>query len=122
MNVKAVVAVAIGFFGAWYLDARSWRRKPREELVGMLESEDWRFHKAAIAELRRRGEDLGVYMPRIVGRLGSESKVVRAAALATIKGVFPELAAELRGYSPSEATEVCREKAAGLVARYPLDP
>ena len=60
-------------------------------------------------------------MPRIVGRLGSESKVVRAAALATIKGVFPELAAELRGYSPSEATEVCREKAAGLVARYPFN-
>jgi len=86
----------------------------------MLQSDDWRFHKAAIKEMRRRGEDVTVYLPRIVALLAADSKVERSAGQMTIKDCFPELAAEIQGYSPTADVEACRTKAAPLLSRFPL--
>jgi hypothetical protein len=120
MSITVIIATAVALAGAWYWDTRSWRRKPREELVRMLQSDDWRFHKAAVTELRRRGEDVTVYLPRIVALLAADSKVERAAAQITIKDCFPDLAAEIQGYSPSADVASCRAKAAPLLSRFPL--
>ena len=92
MSTTAIIAAAVALAGAWYWNTRSWRRKSRDELIRMLQSDDWRFHKAAIKEMRRRGEDVTVYLPRIVALLAADSKVERAAGQITIKDCFPELA------------------------------
>jgi hypothetical protein len=86
----------------------------------MLQSDDWRFHKAAIKELRRRGQDVVPYLPRIVALLVADSKIERAGAHVTIKDCFPDLAAEIQGYSPTADLESCREKAAPLLSRFPF--
>jgi len=117
ITTSIIVAVA-ALVGSWYGDKQSWRRKPREILVQILRADDWRRYRAAITELRRRGEDVSVYLPRIVGKLASESFVERTAAQVIIKNCFPELAAEIQGYSPSAGVEACRAKAASLLARY----
>lgn len=122
MSATTIIVLSVALAGAWYWDARSWRRKPREDLVRMLESGDCFFHKTAISELRRRGEDVTPYLPRIVASLVAHSKVDRAAAQITIKDCFPELAAEIAGYSPTADLETCRAKAMPLLSRFPLQP
>lgn len=122
MSTTAIIAAAVALAGAWYWDIRSWRRKSRDELIRLLRSDDWRFHKPAIKEMRRRGEDVAVYLPRIVALLVADSKVERAAGQMTIKDCFPELAGEIQGYSPTEDVQACCAKAAPLLSRFPMLP
>lgn len=86
----------------------------------MIQGDDWRFHKPAIQELRRRGEDLAPYLPYVVALLVADTKVERAAAHITIKDCFPHLVTDIRGYSASANVEVCRIKAGPLLSRFPL--
>jgi hypothetical protein len=119
-RITKMIGVAVVLTGAWFWDTRSWRRKSREELVRRLQSKDWRFHKVAIKEMRRRGEDVSVFLPGLVALLIADTRVERAAAQITIKACFPDLAAEIQGYSPSADVGVCRSKAAPLLSRFPL--
>jgi hypothetical protein len=120
MSAPVVIAAAVALSVAWYWDALSWRRKPREDLVRMLQSDDWRFHNAAIKELRRRGQEVVLYLPRIAALLVADSKVKRAGAHVTIKDCFPDLAVEIQDYSPTAGIESCRAKAAPLLSRFPF--
>ena len=60
-----VILFAIAVVMAWYLDVNSWKKKSRQELLGMVQSKNWRFHRVAIKELQRRGEDTTVLHPTI---------------------------------------------------------
>ena len=87
----------------------------------MLRNNDWRFYKPAIQELKRRGEDVTVFIPKIVALLISETKMDRMAGLITLKDCFPELVSEIAGFSPSADITLCRAKAAPLLARFKLE-
>ena len=76
----AAIVVALGLGAGWLLDRRRWRSKTREQLAAMLQGSDWRYYKMAIRELKRRGEDVSVHIPRLVGMLVSDSRVERGAA------------------------------------------
>jgi hypothetical protein len=122
MTLPIIIGFAALLVGAWYIDTRSWKKKSREELVLMVQSDDWRYHAAALKELRRRGENVAIYIPHIVKLLVAESKVDRTAAQMTIRDCFPELAREIQGYSPTSDLESCRAKAAPLLSRFGVGP
>jgi hypothetical protein len=120
MNATTFILVAVLLAGAWLVDRELWRRKSRDKLIEMLHSDNWRRYKPAILELRRRGEDVTVHVPKIVALLLSKSKVERAAAKATIGACFPDLAKEVAGYSATADLEACRIKAGPLLSRFPI--
>ncbi len=99
---------------AWHYDKRSWRRKTAEELVRILQSENWRSYRAAIRELRRRGEAVEIYQPRLVALLASKVTIERAAARIIITDCFPEHATELLSYAPAASAG----KAVQLLVRF----
>ena len=116
--VVAVIVVALGLGAGWFLDRRRWRSKTREQLAAMLQDSDWRYYKMAIRELRRRGEDVSVHLPRLVGMLVADSRMERGAAKVILGACFPELAGELKDFSPTASLEVCRARAAPLLERF----
>jgi hypothetical protein len=103
--------------GAYIYDQSRWRVRPREKLLEMIRAPDWRLHKAAMTELRRRGEDIAVFLPRFVLLLAADSRTERAAAETLIRKFYPQAAQELKGYSPIADVETCRVKIAPLVSR-----
>ncbi len=105
---------------AWHYDKRSWRRKSREKLVGILRSGNWRCYRAAIQELRRRGEAVSVYRPRVVALLASPVSIERIAAQIIIGDCFPESATELLASSPAAGLAEPGGKALRLLARFVL--
>ena len=118
MSAETLITVAVALVVGWFFAFFGWRRKPREELHRMLQSNNWRNYRSAIKELRRRGEDVGVYIPRIVALLVSDSLIERTVGKQVIQSCFPDLAREIAGFSPASGVEACRAKAAGLLSRF----
>jgi hypothetical protein len=106
----------VAFGVAFLLDKRSWRFKPTEELQGMIASDDWRFHYAAIKELRRRGEDVDRYLPGFLADLAAPSVHSRAAADMVIRKFFSQVVPEMGNYSPYD--EKCREAILPLIEKH----
>src|SRR5579872_362708 len=98
MTLELIIFAVIVTFIASIWETRKWRRKPREELIQLLASSDWRQHRRVLKELRRRGESIEGYAPRFAGRLISPSQLERTAAEILIKDCYPELAVEIKGY------------------------
>lgn len=113
-----IAGFAVLLVGAYFYDERTWRKKSHEELIGLVRAEDWRLHSAALRELRRRGEDLSVFLPRFLPLLAHESRKDRVAAEMLVKKFYPQVARELEGYTPMADAEVCRERIAPLLERY----
>jgi hypothetical protein len=109
----AFIALLIG---AYIFDRWRWRARPREQLVEMIQAADWRLHKAAMSQLRRRGEDLGLFLPRFLALLAADSMKERTAAESIIRKFYPNFIQLLQGYSPIADAETCRAKVAQLTA------
>jgi|SRR6478609_11656907 len=113
--VVAFIAMAIWAFRS---DKNMWKTKPVTELVTMVEGDEWRYWLTALEELRRRGEDISRFIPRLVSRLVSDSLMSRTAADATLKDLFPEFKEHLTGYLPTHDVATSRQKLAPLLAKY----
>ncbi len=111
----AVVAMAI-----WAVrsDTRMWKTKPSAELIGMVEGSEWRYWQTALEELRRRGEDISRFTPRLVAGLVSDSLMARTAADAALKDLFPEFKDHLKGYLPTHDVAASRQRLEPLLAKY----
>jgi hypothetical protein len=114
------LAVAIVAMGIWAFrsDKSMWKTKPIAELVAMVEGSDWRYWETALEELRRRGEDISRFIPRLVSGLVSDSTLARAAADATLRKLFPEFKEQLRGYLPAQDVATARQKIGPLLSKY----
>jgi hypothetical protein len=112
------IGVAAVIFGVWFVIRCSWHRRSRDELVHMVQVGSWRYLSSAITELRRRGDDVSIYAPSIIAKLVSESKIERAYAHIHLVDLYPDLASEIEDFSPTDTVEICRAKAAPLLARY----
>jgi hypothetical protein len=111
----AIVAMAIWAFRS---DTKMWKTKPTAELVAMIEGGEWRYWQTALEELRRRGEDISRFTPRLVSGLVSDSVLARTAADAALKDLFPELKEQLRGYLPTHDIAASRQRLEPLLAKY----
>ncbi len=112
--------VAIVAMGIWAFrsDTKMWKTKPTAELVAMVEGSEWRYWQTALEELRRRGEDISRFTPRLVAGLVSDSLMARTAADATLKALFPEFKEHLRDYLPNQDVAVSRQRLEALLMRY----
>jgi len=119
MNSTHILTVAAIMIGGWFLYRHDWRKKPLEDFTEHLDSRDWRRYEFAINELQRRGQDVSVYIPRVVSLLAADSKIQRAMGQRVIEKCFPEIAGEIKGYSYMADVAACREKAASLLSRFP---
>src|SRR5882672_2678507 len=100
MSTAGAVAVLVLLLAAgWGIDRWLWSRRSPDKLLAMLNSSNWRLYKAALLELRGRGEDILPHAPKIVVMLVSKSKTERAAAKAILSACFPDLASAIVGYS-----------------------
>src|SRR6184192_4507185 len=73
----AIIAMVIWAFSS---DKKMWKTKPTAELVALVEGDEWRYWQTALEELRRRGEDISRFIPRLVAGLVSDSTLARTAA------------------------------------------
>ncbi len=119
MNATHVLTVADILIAAWFLYRHDWRKKPLEDFMQHLDSRDWRRYEFAIRELQKRGQDVSVYIPRVVSLLAADSKIQRAMGQRVIERCFPDIAGEIKGYSYLADVAACREKAAPLLSRFP---
>jgi len=113
--VVAIIAMAIWAFRS---DKNAWKTKPTAELVVMVESDKWSYWQTALEELRRRGEDISRFVPRLVSALVSDSTMARTAAEAVLKDLFPEFREQLRGYLPAQDVAKSRQTIGPLLAKY----
>jgi hypothetical protein len=104
----AIVALLLIIAFVW--DRSSWRRKSHEDLARMASGTSWGHWHTAIAELKRRGVDVSVYVPKLLGALLAPSKFEREAARHILDSLFPDLRHLLVGYSVSQDVDVLREK------------
>jgi hypothetical protein len=118
-NVVLVVGFLVLLISAYVYDEWTWRVRPREKLVEIVRTPDWRLHTKAMVELRRRGEDLAVFLPCFLPLLATCSRTGRVAAESIVRKYYPQVAQELKGYSPIADVEACRERVTPLLARYP---
>jgi len=121
MSITSIVIVILAIpLVVWALrtDRRRWTSKPREELAGILVSDDWKRWKLALKELGRRGEDTALYIPHLLPRLLADSRTVREAARIVLLNRFPELREALAPYRAADDVAVSRRKLAGLLERY----
>ena len=115
-----LLAIPLILLAIW-LDRRRWSRKPREQLVAMLTSDNWRYWKPALKELRRRGDDTSIYQPRLLSRLLAESRLEREAARITVADHYPELRASLADYRSADAVDSSRAKLKPLLERFAVE-
>jgi hypothetical protein len=115
-----VIGCIVLLIGAYLADVRSWRTRSREALIEMIRSADWRRHLVAVDELRRRGEDVDVFLSRFLLLLAAESRIERAAAEDVIRKHYPLLAQQLKdcGSSSMADAATCRHKIEPLLKSY----
>jgi hypothetical protein len=117
---NAVVLALI--LGAVLFAKRRRRRKPSAEFAVIAESGPVHERKAALLELRRRGEDISRFIPHLLSLLVSPSSTKRSLAFDLVKDVFPDVAKRLDGYQYDIVDEAkCREKVGPLLANYGID-
>lgn len=116
--VPLAAAIVLGIIWAYRSDRTLWRDKPTDQLVAILKGGEWAKWDAAIEQLQRRGENISLFIPRLVTALVSDSLMTRAAAEATLKKWFPEFKENLKGYLPSRDVGTSRKQLESLLARY----
>jgi hypothetical protein len=99
-------------------DSRRWTTRSREDLIGMLGSDDWKYWKLAMKELRRRGEDTSIYVPHLMPRLLADTQMVREAARITLASHFPEVRDHLSDYRAADDVNISRKKLTSLFEKY----
>jgi hypothetical protein len=114
----ALVVLVVGVPIAFVMDRNSWRKRRREELVKIIEEGDWRYVSAALKELRRRGEDIGVYLPSVLRLLTDEFSATRIAGKLALKERFPEVAKELSTFEATGPEEKRLAALEPLLQRY----
>ena len=114
------IGFAVLLVGAYFYDEWKWRSRPRAELIETIRAADWRLHLKAMAELRRRREDLSVFLPRFLPLLAAGDKIERVAAECVIRKCYPEIAQQLKscGYSPIATAETCRDRIGPLLRQH----
>jgi hypothetical protein len=118
----AIIGVVVGWFvgniPAVYASnklKRELKQTPDDELKARLVSQYYISH-LIIAELVVRGHPVEDFRDYVLTRINSEHIDQRRFAWTNLRIWFPELAENLKGFDPTEATELCQEKltAAGL--------
>ena len=122
MNATGVLTVAGILIVSWFWYRHDWKKKPLTDFTQHLDSRDWRRYSFAIRELQKRGQDVSIYLPRVVSLLAADSKMQRAMGLRVIQRCYPDIARELEGYSFMHDVAACQERAASLLSRFPDKP
>lgn len=112
------VAVSAMVIWGFHSDRNMWKTKPNAELVAMVESAKWRYWQTALEELRRRGEDISPFTPRLVAGLVSDSIMARTASESTLKALFPEFKEHLKDYRPTQDVALSRKKLEKVLVTY----
>jgi hypothetical protein len=116
-RILIVLALLIALFVAWHLDNFLWARKSAQELRDLASSDNWRSWKSSLVELRKRGEEIDSYLPKLLGNLVADSRIIREAARITLIDVFPDTKAWLGGFDLAAPPEVIRAKLAALFSK-----
>lgn len=121
-NFQILLCAGAALFLLLYsMDRRRWAKKSREELVHGVNGEDYRLWKACLVELRRRGEDIEPFMPRLLRALVAESPSKRAAGKITLSALYPEIKPLLKDFSPTADAAACRAQMTPLLAMFGID-
>ena len=118
MNTTHVLTVAAILIAAWFLFRHDWKKKPLTDFTRHLDARDWRRYEFAIRELAKRGQDISIYLPQVVGLLAADSKIQRAMGQRVIEKCYPEIAKEIAGYSYMQDISTCSRQAAPLLFRF----
>src|ERR1700694_2710482 len=115
--VVLILAIPLVFW-AMRADSRRWARKSREDLLGMIAADNWRYWQPALKELQRRGEDTSIHLPLLVPRLLADTRTAREAARITLVNQFPDLRDQLSDYRAAEEVDASGKKLALLLEKY----
>ncbi len=110
MLIAVVTTVVVLLVVVSIAEVRKLRRKPTEELMALLYTDQWARYGAALKELRRRGEDLTAFEERVRDLLVSDHLVDRANAYNLLTDFYPATKAQLAGYRSTDAPDVARRK------------
>jgi hypothetical protein len=104
MIVGAIPAIVVARMIVTELEALS-----NDELRGRLRERPPRAPNFVLHELRSRGEDIRVELPRVLEMMTADIEEERRAGWAALNSVFPEEAQKLPAYRANCTPDVCRE-------------
>ena len=102
MDVAHILAVIAILLAGWFLYRHDWKKKPLTDFTQHLDSRDWRRYGFAIRELQKRGQDVTIYIPRVVSLLAADSRIERAMGQRVIENATQTLP------TTSRVTLTCR--------------
>lgn len=118
LHIAVIIATVPILVLAFFADRRRWTRKPQEELIRGINGEDWRHWKPSLRELRRRGEDIRPFVPRLLRSLVADSHVTRVAGKLVLKDLYPDIRPHLKDFQGTDDLPTCRAKAAPLLNQF----
>jgi hypothetical protein len=113
LPVLVVLAAAANIFHAWGRLVNL-SGQTTSELRSWLRSPEWPFYGGVLLELKQRGEDIRQELMPVLGLLASGSYQQRLNGWLILKQLYPELAARVADYNPSETMDACKQKLTGL--------
>jgi hypothetical protein len=121
-NFQIMLCLGAAFFLLmYYMDRRRWANFPREELVRGATGEDYRLWRPYLKELRRRGEDIAPFMPRLLRALVGDTKLKRVAGKMALSDLYPDIKPVLKDFQGTADLATCRAQVAPLLAMFGLD-
>lgn len=113
-----ILGIIIGTIPGFLSQEAMFRRMQKStntELRAELEKPWWNFWQTlALLNLQLRGEEVQTYLPRVLGLLESEDRLVRKFGRDALALVFTPLAKQIEDYNPDAPTDVCRLKVGEL--------
>src|SRR5258706_5963534 len=107
-TVVVLVIAAIAAPIAYYFDRREWRVRPTDQLARLVTEGIWTKWATAIAELKRRGEDVSTYVPILLEALLADSSMKRESARICLKDHYPDVRPYLGTYTCTMPLEQAR--------------
>ena len=87
-------------------------------MKAVVDEKEWTFIQTlALLNLQLRGEEVQVYLPRVIALLESDNSRTRLFGRDALRWVFTKLAVQINDYDPFASVEECRRKVSVLRAR-----
>jgi len=116
--IPACIIIAMVLLGAFFLDELEWKKRSDGEVLDMVNSTDPKVMMVGLSQLRKRNQDISLYVQNVIPFLTAETAIDRVTAKMILKKHFREDYLLIDGYEGSDDLDKCKKNLIKLHAKY----